>query len=122
MYDILKSLWLLFAAFSLLGLLSLVPVGKYQSLYLNELNRYKTEPQRRIDATFKYIEAIENGEEDISSGFSAEPPAKYYEVHKPKYNVKEFQEAKENRDKLYQRPLYVRDKHNPKILYPYTGK
>lgn len=122
MYDLLKSLWVLLAAFSILGLLSLIPVDKYQVHYLNELDRYKSEPQRRIDATFKYMDAIENGEEDISNGFLTEPPQKYYEPYKPKYSLNEREPVESSSENKYQRPLYVRDKHNPKIIYPYTGK
>ena len=113
MPDIIKQIWFLLFVISLMGLLTMLPVEKYQRAYITELKRIKTEPQRRIEATYRYIEAIEDGLEPIENGILFEPPAKFYE-----------QPAKISQtisSKKYQIPRYVRDKKNPKILHPYRG-
>lgn len=117
MRDLIKSIWILLAVFSILGLLSLVPLDKYQYNYMKEFRRIKSEPQRRIDATYRYIEAIENGEEDISKGILIEPPAKYYD----KFVDSTSSTTKSEDVGKYQKPLYIRDKNNPNILYRYKG-
>ena len=78
MQNALKYIWITLTIFTLMGLISLIPFDKYQSMYLKEYHRIKSEPQRRVDATYRYIEAIENGLEDISNGILSEPPKKYY--------------------------------------------
>jgi hypothetical protein len=109
---LIKSLWFLMFAFTVFGLLSLIPIDKMQKAYLTNLNRAKQEPQRRVDATYRYVEAVESGDEDISKGISSQPPAKYY---KDDVNTYDKVNNANNRKFLY--PLYIRDKHNPKILY-----
>lgn len=116
MHDLLKGIWLVLCIFTLLGVLSLIPMDKYEKKYMKELYRVKSEPQRRVDATYRYIEAVEDGVEDISGGILTYPPAKYYanydDQNKPSNRPKEIN---------YSRPLYIRDKYNPNILYPYPG-
>lgn len=115
MYSALKYIWIILTIFTLMGLISLIPLDKYQSEYLKEYHRIKSEPQRRVDATYRYIEAIENGLEDVSDGILSEPPQKYY----TDFEVKKVSEKPAQK---YQKPLYVRDKHNPNIWYRYNGK
>lgn len=112
------------ALFSVLSFIAQMPVDRSRMVFssLEELQRYKSEPQRRVDATFRYIEAIENGEELGEGGFLSVPPAKYYDEYVPKYKLSSLKTDEKTCNKPYQRPLYIRDKHNPKILYPYTGK
>lgn len=73
MQNALKYIWITLTIFTLMGLISLIPFDKYQSMYLKEYHRIKSEPQRKVDATYRYIEAIENGLEDISNGILSEP-------------------------------------------------
>ena len=115
MHNALKYIWITLTIFTLMGLISLIPFDKYQSMYLKEYHRIKSEPQRRVDATYRYIEAIENGLEDISNGILSEPPKKYYTNNETK-------KAPQPPVKKYQKPLYVRDKHNPNIWYRYRGR
>ena len=115
MHNALKYIWITLTIFTLMGLISLIPFDKYQSMYLKEYHRIKSEPQRRVDATYRYIEAIENGLEYISNGILSEPPKKYYT------NI-ETKKAPQPPVKKYQKPLYVRDKHNPNIWYRYRGR
>ena len=115
MHNALKYIWITLTIFTLMGLISLIPFDKYQSMYLKEYHRIKSEPQRRVDATYRYIEAIENGLEDISNGILSEPPKKYYT------NI-ETKKAPQPPVKKYQKPLYVRDKHNPNIWYRYRWR
>ena len=92
---------------------------------MNEINRIKSEPQRRVDATYRYVEAINNGTEDLSQGLNMIPPRKYYidneddEYYTPlpygKQATQQVQKLPQNGPK----PRYRRDKNNPKILYPY---
>lgn len=117
MHDLLKGIWIVLWIFTLLGVLSLIPLDKYERIYVNELRRVKSEPQRRVDATYRYIEAVEEGNEDISNGIFSDPPAKYYDNYDYNNSAKyPLEKVKENK---YSRPLYIRDKYNPKILYPY---
>ncbi len=120
MHDFLKGLWIVLWIFTLLGILSLVPVDRYGRDYMKELNRIKSEPQRRIDATYRYIEAVEDGLEDISGGISSEPPAKYYDNPYGRNNASRTKNVV--KDNKYAHPLYIRDKNNPNILYPYKGQ
>ncbi len=115
MHGALKYIWMTLVVFTLMGLISLIPFDKYQRAYLKEYHRIKSEPQRRVDATYRYIEAIESGLEDISNGISSEPPKKYY-------LEAEFKNISEQKVEKYKKPVYVRDKHNPNIWYRYREK
>ncbi len=117
MQAFLKGVWMILVCFSLLGFLALVPYGKMHNAFQTEIDRYKAEPQRRVNATLKYIEAIESGEEQADNFWSL-PPDKYYEPYLPK--IKEpVQIVKEE---PYKYPRYVRDKNNPKKLYKYRRR
>lgn len=115
MQDMIKGIWVVLFVFSILGVLSMLPVDKYQKAYLKEFHRIKSEPQRRVEATYRYIEAIESGEE-ASSELSPEPPAKYYT------DVTQHHNIQPPPPEPYKEPLYVRDKHNPNILHPYRRR
>jgi hypothetical protein len=112
MDDLIKYIWFTMVAFTMFGLLTLVPVGRYQKAYLDELHRIKMEPQERVNATYKYVEAVESGVEDVSKGILGAPPKKYFEQ-----SIATTQ-SKTQKSKKYSRPLYIRDKNNPRILYP----
>jgi hypothetical protein len=103
-------------AFTIFGLLALIPVDKYQKAYLDELHRTKIEPQMHLDATYRYVDAIEDGFEDISKGILDNPPEKYYQ------QIVINQQNKIQKIKQYVRPRYVRDKDNPQILHPVATK
>lgn len=93
-----------------------VPIEEYQRAYIDEITRIKSEPQRRIDEIYKYIEAIENGEID-----APEPVV----VNNNRDNFKNIEKVKNETsktDKPFQRPLYVRDDKDPNILHPYQGE
>ncbi len=114
MREIINWIWLILFIIFLMGLISFIPFDKYQRAYLDAFYRLHSAPQRRIDATYRYIEAIEDGFEDISAGISTEPPRKYYEDHVSNH--------KKVDEKPYSKPLYIRDKNNPRILHPYRGR
>lgn len=110
MRETLKWIWILFFVIFLMGMISLLPYDKYQSLYLQELYKIRSIPQQRVDATYRYIEAVENGYEEAPNGILTEPPRKYYKpipVDEPKYRPVH----------KYSKPLYLRDKHNPYIWH-----
>lgn len=113
-----KRVWIFVAATALMGLIANIPYKKYQKAYLDEFHKIHYAPQRRIDATNKYIEDIENGLVDISNGILTTPPPKYYSDFDTKYVHKVTPIPL----KKYQKPLYVRDKSNPKILHPVINK
>ena len=122
MNELLKLIWVLLSAFALMGVIAMIPLDKYQEVYLDELHRIKTEPQRRMEATLRYIEAIENGEEDISNGILSTPPKKYYPAPIPRIKKAENNttETTSHNQNKYEKPLYIRDKNNPNILHKYT--
>ncbi len=112
MREILKLIWTFLFVIFILGMLSLIPYQKYQTMYFNELYRMRSIPQQRVDATYRYIEAVENGWEDLANGILTEPPRKYYsepdKVHQSP-----------SPEKKYSKPLYVRDKKNPYVWHRY---
>ncbi len=107
MRETIKQTWIVFTVSALVAsLLSFIPLQKMQSKYMSEFHRLKAEPQKRIDETFRYIEALEDGTLQLQA---SEP------VQSTTHNKKITQ-------KPYQKPLYVRDKNNPRILYTYNEK
>lgn len=130
MEKFIKYTWMTLVFISSIGLLVNLPLDSIQRAYMDELNKIQSGPQARIDATYRYIEAIENGQEDISKGILSSPPKKYYREI-PKGSVKrisrlyitneDIHNYKNNEtveDKKYQKPLYIRDENNPEILHP----
>lgn len=117
MHDIIKRVWSILFVIFIMGLIALIPYNRYQEAYFNELYKIRSLPQRRIDAVYRYIEAVENGWEDISDGILTEPPHKYYGYEEP------FQISPDKtNEKLYLKPRYIRDKNNMKIYYRYQGR
>jgi len=103
MQETIKQTWTAFTISAIVAsLLSFIPVQKMQSKYMSEFYRLKSEPQKRIEATFRYIEALEDGTPHPEISSKNIPNNTKQDVQKP-----------------YQKPLYVRDKHNPKILHRY---
>jgi hypothetical protein len=125
MTDFFKSIWLLFFSMMILGLMFSIPVEKPQKAYFKEIERIKSEPQRRIDATYRYVEAIDNGTEDLSQGLNMIPPRKYYidnedeEFYTQIPQRHHVNKPVENATQTRIKPRYRRDKRNPKILHPY---
>lgn len=79
-------------------------------------------PQQKIDAIQRYVEAIETGQIDFKNGlFPSEPPKEFYQLLEEGTAEKSSTVTKTD-TKTYQKPLYVRDKNNPRILYPYKKK
>lgn len=107
MRETIKQTWIVFTISALVAsLLSFIPLQKMQSKYMSEFHRLKAAPQKRIDDTFKYIEAMEDG---ILQPQTSETSPKI--SHDKNYT-----------QKPYQKPLYVRDKNNPRILHAYNEK
>ena len=118
--EIIKNFFLVLIAFTILGLLSMAPVGKYQRAYNKQRMKYRNAPQVHVDATERYVEAIMEGEEDTSKGIKARAPKKYY---LPFFNQdKSAKKQPKLKTRKYDKPLYVRDKNNPKKLRPYRQK
>ncbi len=116
MYDTLKYVYIWFSVFSVWALIAFLPFDRWQKSYIDEFHRLKYEPQRRIEATYKYLEDVEDGKISIDDGVN-------FESYLEKITPKRTAVAKPDRPvKPYQKPLYVRDKYNPRILHPYHGK
>ena len=117
MRETIKWIWIILFVIFVMGIISLLPYDKYQSSYIREIYRLRAIPQERVDATYRYIEAVENGLEDLSNGISTEPPKKYYNKTSFSHNRQAVRPVKK-----YSKPLYIRDKKNPNIWYRYREK
>ena len=116
MYETLKYVWICLSVFTVCALIAFLPFDRWQKAYLDEYHRLKYEPQRRIEATYKYLEDVEDGKISIDDGVN-------FEAYLGSVTPKKTATAKLPRPvKPYQKPLYVRDKHNPRILHPYRGR
>lgn len=81
---------------------------------MNEFHRLRNEPQRRIEATYQYLEALEDGNTNVSvEDFYKKLQAE----SKPNTASRRIKIARK-----YSKPLYVRDKNNPRVLHPYREK
>ena len=119
-HDILKKIFLVLIVFTILGLISMIPFGTYKSVYMKKRQQYRKAPQIHVDATELYVEAVMDGEEDVSDGVKARAPKKYY---LPFWQDEETLENKKVvKVRKYDKPLFIRDKNNPKILVPYNKK
>lgn len=109
MNGFLHKIWVVLFAFMIFGLLAWVPVDKYQKAYMDEYHRFKAMPQKRIDASYKYVEYIENGGyPEVAKSFFDEPrmkPRKRFHRYNPRHR----------------KPYFIRDKYNPNVLHPYRG-
>lgn len=102
----LKKIWVVLFAFMIFGILSWVPIDKYQKVYLNEFHRIKTIPQKHYDNGVQYADYIEEGGSPNSRQIAPSSEKLYSTSDSiPKKRI----------------PYFIRDKHNPKILYPYRG-
>ena len=125
MSDFFKNLWILFFVLMILAILMGTPIERSQHEYYSEINKIKSTPQRRVDATAKYVEAIDEGTEDLSQGLNMIPPRKYYvdsedeEYYKIIPNSHAHNQTSIQYEQRKIKPKYKRDKNNPKILYPY---
>ena len=129
MEKFIKYAWIVIAITGSFGMLVNMPYDVWEQAYLKEVHQIQLTPLRRIDATNRYIEAIESGQEDLSKGIKPSPPKKYYREI-PYQNVKRVgrlyiydspadyeYEQQPAPEKKYQKPLYRRDKDNPYILH-----
>lgn len=101
MADILKKIWIFLTIFTVMGLIALIPFGKYQRAYMKELHRAKSAPQKRVDAAYTYVEKVESGEQEEAT--TTTPP----------------QRIKYSPNPRNRKPIYIRDKKSPRILHPY---
>ncbi len=111
MHGLLKKVWVVLFFFMILGLLAMVPLDKYQKAYLDEYHRIKAKPQKRVDAAYTYVEYLENGGEPTSTLTAPEAYNKTFRPRRVIFN-----------DPRKRKPVYIRDKNNPKILHPYRGR
>lgn len=93
------------------GILSWVPVDKYQKAYLDEFHRVKAKPQKRIDSAYRYVEHIDNG--GIPNSYQVAPNDLRRHASK--------RLERKNKLNRYRKPYYIRDKYNRSIIYPYRG-
>ena len=127
MPEFFKSIWILLFVIMILGLLFSVPIEKTKHEYYKELGKFQSEPQRRVDATERFVEAINDGVEDLSKGLKMTPPRKYYVDSEDEEFYKfinghqdnhAYYTHENNGTKSKLKPRYRRDKNNPKILHP----
>jgi hypothetical protein len=128
MEKFIKYAWIFIAVSGSFCMLVNLPYEVWEQAYLKEVHQIQLFPLKRIDATNRYIEAIESGKEDLSRGIQPAPPKKYYREI-PYQNVKkigrlyiyddypEHDTEVQPEEKKYQKPLYRRDKDNPYILH-----
>lgn len=119
-HKILTKFFITLTAFTILGLISMIPMDKYQKSYMEQRQKIQASPQINVEATEKYVEAVEEGVEDTSKGIQGHAPKKYYsKVLQKKSDTKRKFKIK---TKKHRKPLFVRDKKNPKILRRYKSK
>ncbi len=106
MDSILKKIWIFLLLFTGMGLVALVPFDKYQRAYMKEFHKVKSAPQKRVDAAYTYVEKVESGE--IGETSEQNPPQVKKRIFIPP-------------NPRHRKPIYIRDKNNPKILHPYRG-
>lgn len=106
MMNLLKKIWVVLFAFMIFGILSWVPIDKYQKVYLNKFHRIKLRPQEHHDNQIQYAEYIEDGGAPNS-----------------KQRVPSSEKLFSTSDSVpkKRKPYFIRDKNNPQILYPYRG-
>lgn len=107
MQDFVKQIWIILVISTTFSVIGYIMTSQYQPLYLKELSKIQSIPQQRIDATYKYIESIENGE--------LVPNDNYYSETTIQQNNPKSASSKHNQK--YKKPLYIRDKNNPRILH-----
>lgn len=121
-----KNLWITLFVIMIMGLLFTIPVGKYQLNYDKYRYKLRNSPQRHVEAVERFVDYVQDGADVDVLPFRA--PKEFYldeEYDYQKYykaeHVKRIEKTK-NEDNKYAHPYFVRDKNNPKILYPYRPK
>lgn len=122
--DVIKHFWIALLAITVIGLIISMPVEKTHKSYQKELNKIQEMPQKRLDATERFVDAIHDGTEDLSQGLRMDPPRKYYvdsedeEFYKmTKSSLSQKYSSHGHSPKSGVKPRYKRDKNNPKVLY-----
>ncbi len=108
MENFLRKIWVVLFAFMIFGILAWVPLDKYQKSYMHAYHRIQMKPQEHLDNQYRYAEYIINGgtPETFKKITYTFPKQRYY---KKSYSYK-------------RRPYFIRDKHNPNIIYHYRGR
>lgn len=124
LHETMKKVWVFLIAFTVLGIISMIPYHTYQKTFNNERQKLRRAPQRHVDAAELYVDAIQESEEDTSKGILFRAPKKYYdEVDRRNASKAAMKNSKKiKRVRIYNDPLYVRDEHDPKVLTPYRKK
>lgn len=73
---------------------------------MKEFHKVKSAPQKRVDAAYTYVEKVESGE--IGETSEQNPLQVKKRIFIPQ-------------NPRHRKPIYIRDKNNPKILHPYRG-
>jgi len=118
MNDVLKYLWLWAILFTIFALLAAIPVAKYEKKFRNYAIKRHYIPQMHIDAAHKYLDAVESGEIDDIYQFGYAP--EYLRMLDNSYEGYGNTGSKPAQSRVI-RPLYIRDKNNPEIIYPYPA-
>lgn len=118
MNDFFKYLWLWAILFTIFALLAAIPVTKYEKKFKNYAIKRHYIPQMHIDAAHRYLEAVESGEIDNIYQFGYAP--EYLRMLDNSYERYGSTDSKPIPPKTI-RPLYIRDKNNPEIIYPYPA-
>lgn len=101
----------------ILGLMTFVPVEKYQKSYIDTFKNIHSIPQKRVDHNYKYVEYIEEG------GIPIPFETFHSNLSKAEEKIKRnFRCNKKEEDPRKRKPYFIRDEHNPRILYPYRRR
>lgn len=115
MQDIIKTAWIILIITTIFSMFTYVLSHFLQPMYYKEVKKMHSFPQQKIEAIYRYVEAIETGQIDFKNGFPSEPPKQFY-------TPEQTETVTVNTTKRYTKPLYVRDKNNPRILHPYKAR
>lgn len=111
MHGLLHKIWVVLFAFMIFGLLAMAPVNKYQKSYIDTYRKMQAKPQLHLDANYKYADYVnDGGDSRVANKLFKKWANDYSSVlnNKPRGSVSNSV-----------KPYFIRDKHNPKILYPY---
>lgn len=119
MRNIIKTAWIILVITTIFSMFTYFLSRYLQPMYYKEVRKIHSFPQQKIEAIERYVEAIETGQIDFKNGlFPTEPPKEFYKSQPEQVSVQSVM----SKMKTYDKPLYVRDKSNPLILYKYNGK
>lgn len=119
MKGIVKTAYIILIVTTIFSMFTYFLVTYLQPIYYNEVKKIKNLPQDKIEAIYKYVEAIETGQINTEKGYSTQPPKGFYKKETEQMVSDSIQA---DGQKHYSKPLYVRDKNNPKILHRYKEK